>query len=159
MELLLIHFLVTFLKENRSGLIRIPTIITENEKSWLLTTTSITELVDCNHFEADTHLIYVATQVDNMPVFISTTDTDVLVLMVHIYSWRDIDQPWQMKIDHQNFVNIAAISDHISSEACNILPDFHSITGCDTTSFPFRFGIVASWKKLMKMRLFDLLST
>eukprot|EP00795_Rhopilema_esculentum_P006387 gene6387-11826_t len=145
--------------ENRSRLIRIPTIITENEKSWLLTTTSITELEDCNHFEADTRLIYVATQVDDMPVIISATDTDVLVLMVHIYSWRDIDRPWQMKIDHQNFVNVAAIADHIGSEACNVLPAFHSITGCDTTSFPFRVGKVAPWKKLMKMRLYDLLST
>ena len=112
-------------------------MITENEKSWLLTTTSITELEDCNHFEADTRLIYVATQVDDMPVIISATDTDVLVLMLHIYSWRDIDQPWQMKIDNQNFVNVAAIADHIGSEACNILPAFHSITGCDTTSFLF----------------------
>eukprot|EP00795_Rhopilema_esculentum_P003979 gene3979-18263_t len=73
-----------------------------------------------------------------MPVIISATDTDVLVLMVHIYSWRDIDRPWQMKIDHQNFVNVAAIADHIGSEACNVLPAFHSITGCDTTSFQFR---------------------
>ena len=150
------HFLVTFLKEIRSLLVRIPTIITENEKSWLLTTTSITELEDCNRFEADTRLIYVATQVDDMPVIISATDTDVLVLMVHIYSWRDIFQPWQIKIDHQNFVNVAAIADHIGSEACNILPVFHSITGCDTTSFLFRVGKVAPWKKLMKMRLYDL---
>eukprot|EP00795_Rhopilema_esculentum_P008797 gene8797-14830_t len=94
-----------------------------------------------------------------MPVIISATDTDVLVLMVHIYSWRDIDRPWQMKIDHQNFVNVAAIADHIGSEACNVLPAFHSITGCDTTSFQFRVGKVAPWKKLMKMRLYDLLST
>ena len=90
-----------------------------------------------------------------MPVIISA----ILVLMVHIYSWRDIDQPWQIKIDHQNFVNVAAIADHIGSEACNILPAFHSITGCETTSFPFRVGKVAPWKKLIKMRLYDLLLT
>ena len=153
----LIHFLVSFLKENQSRLVTIPTIITENEKSWLLTPTRITELEDCNHYEADTRLICVATQVD-MPVIIRATDTDVLILMVHIYSWRNIDRPWQMKIDHESFVDISAICGHIGSEACNILPAFHSITGCDTTSFPFRAGKVVPGK-LMKLRSYELLST
>ncbi len=154
----LIHFLVSFLKENRSHLIRVPTIVTENEKSWLITPTTITELDDCNHYEADTRLICVATQVD-MPVIIRATDTDVLVLMAHIYSWTNIEKPWQMNIDQESFVNINAICSHIGSEACNILPAFHSITGCDTTSFPFRVGKVAPWKKLVKTRSYDLLST
>ncbi len=154
----LILFLVSFLKENQSRLARIPTIITENEKSWLLTPTRITELEDCNQYKADTGLIYVATQ-DDIPVIIRATDTDVLILMVHIHSWRNIDRPWQMKVSHESFLNISLICDKISLEACNILPAFHSITGCDTTSFPFIARKVFPWKKLMKIRSFDLLST
>ena len=125
---------------------RVPTIVTENEKSWLLTSTKITKLEDYIPHEADTRFIYVATQVD-MPVIIRTADTDVLVLMVHIYSSRNMDRPWQMKINHEHFVNFGASCDHIGSETCNMLPAFHSITGCDTSAFvPFRVGKVVPWK-------------
>ena len=80
----LIHFLVKFMKENRN-LLRIPTIVTENEKSWLLTTTAVIQLDDCNHIEAATWLIYVASTA-NSPVVIRATDTDVLILMVFVYT-------------------------------------------------------------------------
>eukprot|EP00794_Sanderia_malayensis_P001998 gene1998-2272_t len=78
-----IHFLVEFIKENRN-LLRNSTIVTENEKSRLLTTKVVIQLDSCNHIEADTRLIYVASTA-NSPVIIRATDTDVLILMVFVY--------------------------------------------------------------------------
>eukprot|EP00794_Sanderia_malayensis_P016352 gene16352-17996_t len=99
----LIHFLVEFMKENRN-LLRIPTIVTENEKSWLLTTKAVIQLDNCNHIEADTRLIYVASTA-NSPVIIRAADTDVLILMVFVY--REMrEHQWQMKIERDSYVNI-----------------------------------------------------
>ncbi len=133
----LIHFLVEFMKENRNWL-RSPTIVTENEKSWLLTTTAVIQLDDCNHIEAGTRLIYVASTA-NSPVVIRATDTDVLILMVFVYTEMR-QHEWQMKIDRESYVNIGKICDGFGPDLCKALPAFHSITGCDTVSFPFQVG-------------------
>ena len=152
----LIHFLVKFMKENRN-LLRIPTIVTENEKSWLLTTTAVIQLDDCNHIEADTRLIYVASTADS-PVVIRATDTDVLILMVFVYTEMRKHQ-WQMKIDKDSYVNIGKICDGFGTDVCKALPAFHSITGCDTVSFPFRVGKIKPLKKMIKVGATDQIST
>lgn len=64
-----------------------------------------------------------------------------------------------MKIDSDTYVNVEAICERYGTDACKILPAFHSITGCDTSSYPYRVGKVRPWKKLLKAHAYDLLST
>ncbi|KAG1675715.1 hypothetical protein GQR58_014542 [Nymphon striatum] len=117
----------------------------------------ITELEDSNHCEADTRLILEADKLD-APVIVHATDTDVLVLMVHEFPTQVFNQKWQMKIGHERFVNIESICAKIGTEACAILPAYHSITGCDTTSFPFGIGKLKPWKKMIKLKCYSLLN-
>ena len=78
--------------------------------------------------------------------------------MVHEFPTRISNQKLQMKIGHERFVNIESICAKIGTEAGAILPAYHSITGCDTTSFPFGIGKLKPWKKIVKLKSYSLLS-
>ena len=54
-----------------------------------------------------------------------------------------------MKTARDSFVEISKISSHYREAACNILPAFHSITGCDTTSYPYNVGKVKPFKMMI----------
>ena len=62
-----------------------------------------------------------------------------------------------MKIDHERYVSVKALTDRFGDEMCQALPVYHSITGCDT-SFPFGVGKVKPLKKTKKLGKFQLLS-
>ena len=64
-----------------------------------------------------------------------------------------------MEIGHSRFTNIEAICSNIGTKACAILPAYHSITGSDTTSFPFRIGKIKPWKKMVKLDCYKLLES
>ncbi len=124
---------------------------------WLIADGNITELEDSKHFKADTHLILEAKK-SYAPVIVHAAHTDVLVLMVHAFLTQGFDQKWQMKIRHERFVNIESTCKKIGTEACPILLTYHSITGCDTTSFPFGIRKLKSCKKMAKLKCYSLLS-
>jgi hypothetical protein len=135
----LIRFLVSYYKTDavRSKL-NIPLTVTEEEKTWLITRVKIEQLESCNHHEADTRLILQASK-SNDPVVVLATDTDVLILLSYAYSIRKPLHEWLMKIDHR-YIDVKVITYHFGDEICEFLPAYHSITGCDTTSFPFGIG-------------------
>ena len=54
-----------------------------------------------------------------------------------------------MKTARDSFVEISKISSHYGEAVCNILPPFHSITGCDITSYPYNVGRVKPFKKMI----------
>ena len=43
-----------------------------------------------------------------------------------------------MKTNPEIFIDIKTICNFFGKGNCQILPGFHSITGCDTTSFSFK---------------------
>ena len=55
-----------------------------------------------------------------------------------------------MNIDHQKYVDIGKACSYLGAEVSLGLPQFHAITGCDTTSFFFGVGKVKVLKKLIK---------
>ena len=68
--------------------------------------------------------------------------TDVAVIATHIFSSLLCKQLW-MKTgvrDRLRFVPIHALVEKLGSVMCNLLPTFHSLTGCDTTSEPYLIG-------------------
>ena len=130
--------------------------MTEEENTWLITQTNIEKLESCNHHEADTRLVLHASQFMG-PLIIRATDTDVLILLSYAYSVCKPLHDWLMKIDHR-YVSVNKLTTHFGDELCEVLPAYHSITGCDTTSFPFRIGKIKPIKKMVKWEKSYLLS-
>ena len=153
----LIRFLVHYFKTDsvRSKL-KIPLTVREEENTWLITQTNIEKLESCNHDEADTRLVLHASQ-STGPVIIRATDTNVVILLSYAYSVCKPLQDWLMKIDHR-YVSVNKLTTHFGDEVCEVLPAYHSIAGCDTTSFPFRIGKIKPIKKMIKQEKFRLLS-
>uniref|UniRef100_UPI00358E375C uncharacterized protein n=1 Tax=Myxine glutinosa TaxID=7769 RepID=UPI00358E375C len=153
----LIKFMVTYFKSDsvRSKL-RIPLTVTEEQNTWLITQTKFEQLESCNHHEADTRLVLHASKCEGS-VVIKASDTDVLILLSYAYSVCKPPQDWFMKIDHR-YVSVKKLTTHFGDEVCQTLPAYHSITGCDTTSFPFRIGKIKPLKKMLKQEKSHLLS-
>ena len=114
-------------------------LVTEEKRTILIATDEVTELESCNHIEAGTRLILEASKSPN-DVVIRCADTDVLMLMCYAQMKLDIRKRWVMMIDKETYVDIQDIRSHFRDEVCEILPAYHSITGCDTTSFPANVG-------------------
>ena len=64
-----------------------------------------------------------------------------------------------MKIDGDRFVNISATSNFYGKEVCNTLLAFHSLTGCDTISYPYGCSKVKPYKKMIGQRQCYLIET
>ena len=62
-----------------------------------------------------------------------------------------------MRIDAGRYVNVRAVANGLPDDVLKNLPAYHSITGCDTTSYPFKVGKVKPLKKAMKNNKMNLL--
>ena len=62
-----------------------------------------------------------------------------------------------MKIDDKKFVDVNDICSNLSEKVRKVLLAYHSITGSDTTSYPFGVGKVKPFKKALKKDKIDLL--
>ena len=153
----LIRFLVNYYKSDsvRSKL-RLPLTVTEEDKTWLLTNTNVEQLDHCNHTEADTRLVLHASRCKN-PVIIRATDTDIMILLCYAYSTCKPPHDWLMKIDHR-YISISKVTDQFGDQICQILPAYHSITGCDTTSYPYGIGKIKPIKNMLQHNKSHLLS-
>ena len=120
-------------------LISVPFIFTCGENTLALTKTTSNELFKCNHEEADTRLILHAS-LQNTNVVIVAKDTDVFVLLVYVYSKLQPCSKWYMKIDHDKYVDIGKVNKYLGSKISSYLPQWLSLTGCDTTLFSLGLG-------------------
>jgi len=107
------------------------------------------EVFECNHEEADTRMV-LHTCFDDTNVVVVSRDTDDFVLLVHAFSIVKPTSQWFMEIDHQKYVDIGKACSYLGEEVSLRLPQFHAITGCNTTSFFFGVGKVKVLKKLIK---------
>ena len=134
---------------------KVKLLFTESTNTWEITPPGINMLFTCNHHEADTRIVLHASRFIK-PVIITVTDTDVLVLLTHAYSQCNNSRQWLMKTNPGILVDIKTICNFFGNGICQILPRFHSITGCDTTSYPFGVAKINPFKKmrcLSKMHL------
>ena len=78
---------------------------------------------------------------------IRTNDTDVLVLAISIASLLPIDELWVSIGSSKNLTYLPAhtIAASLGRDKARVLPIFHSLTGCDTTSFFGRRGKKTAW--------------
>ena len=113
-------------------------------------------LFTCNHHEADTRIVLHASR-SIKPVIITATDTDVLVLLTHAYPQCNNAKQWLMKTNPGIFIDIKTSCNFFGNDICQTLPGFHSITGCDTTSYPFGVGKISPFKKMRRLSKMHLL--
>ena len=120
-----------------------------DEKTWSLTATGVEQLPSSNHIEADTRIILEASKSSNT-VIVRGADTDILVLLCYTHSILNCVNRWVMKIDSERFVDINIIRGHYGNDICKILPAYHSLTGCDSTSYPVNVGKIKPFKILIR---------
>ena len=73
---------------------------------------------------------------------IQSADTDLAVLAVHVVTSLPCDELW-MKTgvrDKLRHIPIHTVADKLGPELCRLLPAFHLLTGCDTTSGLYKLG-------------------
>ena len=128
-----------------------PIIITEEEKTWLLSSIRIQESPSSNHVEADTRIIMEALKKQKSAI-LKVTDTDIIILMCYAHSSQTCTNKWIMNIDSERFVIVNTIQDHFGKLVCNVLPAYHSITGCDTTSYVANRGKDWLLNKMIKRK-------
>lgn len=107
------------------------------------TTRSLPRLVS-DQEEADTRMMLHEEDCSHLfqRLVLHSPVTDVAVIATHIFSSLLCKQLW-MKTgvrDRLRFVPIHALVEKLGSVMCNLLPAFHSLTGCDTTSEPYLIG-------------------
>ena len=105
-------------------------IITGEEKTWYITKDGILETPGSNYLGADTRIILEAVKSDG-PVIVKAADTDILVLMYCVHSHERKTNQSIMQINSERFVSFNSIVNHYVTKVCNVLPAYHSITGCN----------------------------
>ena len=145
----LINFLANYYKSDsvRSSF-DIPLVFTESDNAWLITSEDVLLLEQCNHHEADTRVIRHASLSDK-PVVIVAADTDIFILLVYAFSKVGPAEKWFMKLDRERYVDIGTVCKAYGKEVCDVLPSYHSVTGCDTTSYPYKVGKLKPFKKMV----------
>ena len=136
--------------------LKYPLVVTHEEKTWIITTNQVNEDLSCNHIEADTRLILEASK-SKHPVVIRASDTNLLARMCYADQQLSSENDWLMKIDSERYVNVTSIKLCFREIMCSVLPVYHCITGCDTTSYPANICKVSPFQKLIGKQAFHLL--
>lgn len=109
-------------------------------------------LLESDHEEADTRIILHAQDCayDHPRIVVQSPDTDVAILSIYAYESLMCDELWFRTgtKDKLRFIPIHTLSQKLGSELCKLLPSFHALTGCDTTSALIHIGKKKAWKAL-----------
>ena len=109
---------------------------------------TVTNLFHCNHEEADTRMIYHASLQGSQNVVIVANDSDVLFLGSYACA-LDKSRRWYYNYEGNSYADLRCIADNLGEKAL-YLPIFHSLTGCDTTSYYHFRGKTAPWERALK---------
>ena len=74
-----------------------------------------------------------------------------LPLIYAIGQLEYVPQPWYLKIDFDQFINIPMLYNNLESEISDVLPLLYAITGCNTTSYKCNFGKIRGLKKFIRI--------
>ena len=107
-------------------------------------------LQPCNHEEADSRIflhIADAAETGNSSFMIRTNDTDVVVLAVSYASKKNlaIYLSFGTSSNSHRYIDARDIAEKLGPEKCRALLLFHSLTGCDNTSFFWKKGKKSCW--------------
>ena len=117
----------------------------EETKSVLLTKGSVTRVpsLESTQEEADTrillHAIYSVQNEDVQRVIVHANDTDVIVMCIYYASTllNDLEELWVRTGPDNYYLPIHQIAKSLGPAQCRALPFLHSLSGRDTTSYPY----------------------
>ena len=90
---------------------------------------------------------------EDKPTVVIASDTDILILMVHVFASRLPDHDWFLQIKKNQFVNVSKIHDYIANAVAVTLPAMFVITGCDTVSYFYRKSKKAILERVLKQEV------
>ena len=126
----------------------VPVVVTQGQNTWYIDHNTCIMLFTCNHEEADYRMVHHASLEDTTCI-VKSKDTDVLMLLAYEYAKIKPESNWYMLYDNDNYADIKQITSHLGNDISLSLPQFHSVTGCDTTSYFFNHGKVSIFKKIL----------
>ena len=128
----MISLAVSFFKSDEGRrLLHYPLIINSKEETWKITRQTAQLLQRCNHEEADYRMVFHAGQTQSKAVIVAK-DSDVLTLLLYAMTLTT-EANWLMKIDTSEYFDVRTINNHFGYDISCTLPQFHAITGCDTS--------------------------
>ncbi|KAK3746863.1 hypothetical protein QZH41_000037 [Actinostola sp. cb2023] len=112
-----------------------------------------------DHEEADTRMLLHAQDCkhDHRRIVVQSPDTDVAVLCVYAYHLIASEELWFRTgvKDKLRFIPVHRLAEKLGNDLSIMLPAFHALTGCDTTSGLFQIGKRKAWKALLKNMHFN----
>ena len=83
------------------------------------------------------------------PVLVKTKG--ILILMVYAFPINFISCDLYLQIDNYKIVGVKKIYQKVEKTVCLWLPQFHSLTGCDTISHFFSVSKTSAFQRLLKV--------
>ena len=71
-------------------------VIALEEEEWGISLTEVQSLSPCNHEEADNCIMY-HSFLEDKPTVVITSDTDILIIRVHVFASRLLDHNWLLQ--------------------------------------------------------------
>ena len=81
-------------------------------------------------------------------------DTDVAALCVYACNMINTQQLWfhaGVK-DKLRFLPVHHLAEKLGEDLCRLIPSFHALTGCDSTSVLYQIGKRKAWKALLQTK-------
>lgn len=96
-----------------------------------------TEELEGRHEEADTHIVLHCVKSRASKIVVAARDTDVLVLLLAHFANMPCQLIWMKAGTSKKpkYIPIHLMAAQFDAHVLSSLPAFHSLTGCDTTSF------------------------
>ncbi|KAK3698753.1 hypothetical protein QZH41_004049 [Actinostola sp. cb2023] len=114
------------------------------------------EELNADHEEADTRMLLHAEHAsqDGQRIVIQSPDTDVLLLCISHYDDIGCEELWFRTgvKDRLRYIPAHKISLLLGPRMCKVLPAFHAVTGCDSTSALSGIGKKKAWKMISKSK-------
>ena len=106
-------------------------------------------LFTSNQEEANTRIALHCSESSNL-VLVKAKDTDILILMVYAFALTSPPYDWYLQIDNGKIVSVEKIYQNFGKTTSLCLPQFHSLTGCDTVSHFFGISKTCVFERLLK---------
>ena len=106
-------------------------------------------LFTSNQEEADPRVALHCSE-SSKPVLVKAKDTDILVLMVYAFALTSPPYDWYLQIDNGKTVSTKKIYQNFGKTTSLCLPQFYSLTGCDTVSHFFGISKTCAFEQLLK---------
>lgn len=123
--------------------------ITQNQETPLLHLSS-------DHEEADRRMLLHASDCsrDHQRIVVQSPDTDVAALCVYACNMINTQQLWFRTgvKDKLRFLPVHRLAEKLGEDLCRLIPSFHALTGCDSTSALYQIGKRKAWKALLQTK-------